>query len=137
MCAHVDSSNRSGIPELKKDLSFGCRGLPFIGERVPMAWTRVDSALDQLQQQSLTVSEACREILGIMEREPSGSFLALKSKFNENEVLEALEFWSQQGRVFMRDGQLFPKPQLVDDSFAPSCTTSPSTCYITISAWDC
>ena len=83
MCAHVDSSNRSGIPELKEQLSFCCRGLPFIGERVPMAWTRVDSALDQLQQQSLTVSEACREILGIMEKAPPGSLLALKSKLNE------------------------------------------------------
>jgi hypothetical protein len=54
MTAQVDSSNRSGIPELKEQLSFCCRGLPFIGERVPMVWTRVAAALDKLQQQSLT-----------------------------------------------------------------------------------
>jgi hypothetical protein len=119
MRAHVDSSNRSGIPELKEQLSFCCRGLPFIGERVPMAWTMVDSALDKLQQQSLTVSDTCREILAIMDREPPGSLLALKSKLNEDEVEDALEFWSQLGRVFMRDGQLFPKPQLVVDLIRP------------------
>jgi len=119
MHAHVDSSNRSGIPELKEQLSFCCRGLPFIGERVPMAWTKVDAALDKLQHQSLTVSEACREILQIMEQEPEGSSSALKSKMSEGEVLEALEFWSQLGRVFMRDGQVFPKPQLVVDLIRP------------------
>ena len=44
-----------------------------------------------------------------MEREPQGSLSALKSTLNEEEVLEALKFWSQLGRVFMRDGQLFEK----------------------------
>jgi hypothetical protein len=119
MTARVDSSNRSGIPELKEQLSFCCRGLPFIGERVPMVWTRVAAALDKLQQQSLTVPDACRDILSIMEKEPAGSVLAVKSKLNEEEVLEALEFWSQLGRVFMRDGQLFPSPQLVVDLIRP------------------
>ena len=118
MTARVDSSNGSGILELKERLSFCCRGLPFIGERVPMAWTRVDAALDKLQQQSLTVSEACREIVSIMDKE-QGSLLALKSKLSEEEVFDALEFWSQLGRVFMRDGQLFPKPQLVVDLIRP------------------
>ena len=119
MTAQVDSSNLSGIRELKEQLSFCCRGLPFIGERVPMVWTRVAAALDKLQQQSLTVPDACRDILSIMEKEPAGSVLALKSKLNEEEVLEALEFWSQLGRVFMRDGQLFPSPQLVVDLIRP------------------
>jgi len=49
----------------------------------------------------------------------TGRLSALKWKLSEVEVLEALEFWSQLGRVFMRDGQLFPKPQLVVDLIRP------------------
>ena len=119
MSAQVDSSDRSGIPELKRDLAFHCRGLPFVGERVPMAWTRVDAAIDKLQQQSLTVPEACIEILKVMGSEPQGSVAAVKSRLSEEEVVEALEFWSQLGRVFMQDGQLFPQPQLVVDLIRP------------------
>ena len=119
MSAQVDSSNHNGIPELKRELAFYCRGLPFVGERVPMAWTRVDAAIDKLQQQSLTVPEACREILKVMDSEPQGSVAAVKSRLDEDEVVEALEFWSQLGRVFMQDGQLFPQPQLVVDLIRP------------------
>ena len=119
MSAQVDSSDRSGIPELKRELAFHCRGLPFVGERVPMAWTRVDAAIDKLQQQSLTVPEACIEILKVMGSEPQGSVAAVKSRLSEEEVVDALEFWSQLGRVFMQDGQLFPQPQLVVDLIRP------------------
>lgn len=119
MCARVDSSNRTGIPELKRDLALHCRGLPFVGERVPMVWTKVDDAIDQLQQQSLTVSEACREISKVIENKPNGSLSAVKLKLNEGEVLDALQFWSQLGRVFMQGEQLFPQPQLVIDLIRP------------------
>ena len=119
MCAHVDSSNRSGISELKRELALNCRRLPFIGERVPIAWTRVEAAIDKLQQQALTAHEACREIMKVMEIDPQSSLFAAKSNLNEGEVMEALEFWSQLGRVIMQDGQFFPKPQLVVDLIRP------------------
>jgi GTPase SAR1 family protein len=119
MTSQVDSSNQSGIPELKEELSFCCRGLRFVGESVPMSWIRVEEAIDKLQQQSLTVSEACREILKLMQTELQGSSSVATTLLNEIDIEEALEFWSQLGRVFMQDGQLFPKPQLVVDLIRP------------------
>ena len=119
MCTRVDSSNNTGVLELKSQLAFHCHGLPFIGERVPKVWTKVDEALDKLQQQSLTAPEACREILKVMESPPQGSLSAVKSELTEGQVLEALEFWSQLGRLFMQEGQVFPKPQLVVDLIRP------------------
>ncbi len=89
MTSQVDSSNQSGIAELKEELSVCCRGLPFVGESAPMSWIRVDAAINKLQQQSLTVFDACREILNVMKSEPQVSSSAAKTALNEDDVLEA------------------------------------------------
>ncbi len=119
LIAKVDSSNLDGVSELKHNLAFCCRGLPFIGERVPQAWIRVDAAIDKLEQQSLSVAEGCHEILKIMELDMKDHQPSSKLKLADSDVMDALEFWSQLGRVFVQDGQLFPQPKLVVDLMRP------------------
>ncbi len=116
LASQVDSSNQSGIPELKQQLSFCCHGLPFVGELVPKSWMKVDTAISTLKRQSLTLSEAYREILKVM---GSGSSSVELAMLNEEDIYDALEFWAQLGRVFLQNGQLFPKPQFMVDLIRP------------------
>lgn len=112
--SRVDSSNYNGISALKRHLSFCCHGLPFIGEKIPAIWNRVESVLHQLPHQTLALADACREILG-----------KLNAQLQLNEVValpmiqDALEFWAQLGRVFLQDRQLFLRPQFVIDLIRP------------------
>jgi hypothetical protein len=94
-CACVDSSDGSGISELRDVLVQHCDGMPVLSESIPRAWVVAESYFADMRA----------KLGNVISRDDAVSFLNNAM----NDLLkpwEAIEFWGYLGRVFIYESSL-------------------------------
>jgi serine/threonine protein kinase len=89
-CACVDSSDGSGIADLRRVLVSHCEGMPVLSEEIPSSWVVVESLFASMHT----------KLGNVISRDDAVSFL--KTAMSDlQQPWEAIEFWGYLGRVFI------------------------------------
>jgi GTPase SAR1 family protein len=89
-CVRVDSSDGSGISDMRDVLSWHCESMPVLSEDIPKAWVVVESLFTSM----LT------KFGNVVSRDDAVSFLS-KAMSDLRQPWEAIEFWGYLGRIFV------------------------------------
>jgi len=97
-CARVDSSDGSGIAELRDVLVWHCESMPVLAEEIPKAWVLAESLFATMHKQN---KKGTDEKLGhVIAREDAVNFISSVMS-DLQQVWETIEFWGYLGRVFI------------------------------------
>jgi len=89
-CARIDSSDGSGISDLRNVLVLRCESMPVLSESIPKAWVVAESLFIKMHS----------KLGNVISRDAAVSFFS-KNMSDLKQPWEAIEFWGYLGRVFI------------------------------------